>query len=85
MRRVETIAQQKGCSAAQLALTWVLAKGEYIVPIVGTKRRKYLDEDVGALQLELTSEEIRTLDQAMPRDAASGERYPGPVMDLLNR
>ena len=85
VRRVETIAQQKGCSAAQLALTWVLAKGEYIVPIVGTKRRKYLDEDVGALQLELTSEEIRALDQAMPRDAASGERYPGPVMDLLNR
>jgi len=85
VRRVEAIAQQKGYSAAQLALAWVLAKGEDIVPIVGTKRRKYLEEDIGALQFELSSEEIYKLDQAVPRNAASGERYPGPVMDLLNR
>jgi aryl-alcohol dehydrogenase-like predicted oxidoreductase len=85
LRRVEAVAQQKGCSTAQLALTWVLAKGEDIVPIVGTKRRKYLEEDIGALQLKLSSEEIHALDKAVPRDAASGERYPKPVMNLLNR
>jgi aryl-alcohol dehydrogenase-like predicted oxidoreductase len=74
LRRVEAVAQQKGCSTAQLALAWVLAKGEDIVPIVGTKRRKYLEEDIGALQLKLSSEEIHALDEAVPRDAASGER-----------
>jgi len=85
IRRVEAIAQQKGCSPAQLALAWVLAKGEDIIPIVGTKRRKYLEEDVGALQLTLSPEEIRKIDEAIPPDLVAGDRYPTPVMNLLNR
>jgi aryl-alcohol dehydrogenase-like predicted oxidoreductase len=84
VRRVEAIAQKKGCSAAQLALAWVLAKGEGI-PIVGTKRRKYLEEDIAALQLELSSEEIHRIEEAMPRDGTAGERYPKATMNLLNR
>jgi aryl-alcohol dehydrogenase-like predicted oxidoreductase len=84
IRRVESIAHQKGCSAAQLALAWLLAKGEDIVPIVGTKRRKYLDEDIDALQVALSSEEIRKLDEAVPPDSVAGARYPTTAMDLLN-
>jgi len=83
VRRVEAIAQKKGCSTAQLALAWVLAKDENIVPIVGTKRRKYLEEDVAALQLELSSEEIRRIEEAVPRDGAAGERYPKATMNIL--
>ena len=85
LQRVETIAQQKKCSPAQLALAWLLAKGEGIVPIVGTKRRKYLEENIGALQVALSSEEIRKIDEAVPPNSVAGERYPKPVMDLLNR
>ena len=85
IRRVEAIAQQRGCSPAQLALAWVLAKGEDIIPIVGTKRRKYLEEDIGALQLALSPEEIRKIDDAIPPGSAAGDRYPTPVMNLLNR
>jgi len=84
VRRLEAIAQEKNCSPAQLALAWVLAKGEYIIPIVGTKRRKYLEEDLGALQLSLSPEEIRKIDETVPPDSAAGTRYPTPVMDLLN-
>ena len=85
VRRVETIAHQKGCSAAQLALAWLLAKGEDIVPIVGTKQRKYLEENIGALQVALSSEEIHKIDEAVPPNSVAGERYPTQVMDLLNR
>jgi len=83
--RIEAIAQEKGCTPAQLAIAWVLAKGEYIVPIVGTKRRKYLEENVAALELKLTPEDIRRLDETMPRGAAAGERYPKATMSLVNR
>ncbi|MGD0422203.1 MAG: aldo/keto reductase [Candidatus Bathyarchaeia archaeon] len=85
MQRLEAIAKRKGCSAAQLALAWLLAKGADIVPIVGTKRRKYLEEDIGALQLVLSSEEVHKIDETFPADSATGERYPGSAMNLLNR
>jgi len=85
VRRIETIAKQKGCTPAQLAIAWVLAKGEDIVPIVGTKRRKYLEEDIAALQLTLSPEEIHTIDESVPPDAAAGDRYPTAVMNILNR
>ena len=85
IRHVETLAKQKGCSPAQLALAWVLAKGEDIIPIAGTKRRKYLEENIGALQLALSPEEIREIDEAIPPGSAAGDRYPTPVMNLLNR
>ena len=84
VRRIEAIAQEKGCTPAQLAIAWVLAQGEYIVPIVGTKRRKYLEENIAALELELTSDDIRRLDESVPRGAAAGERYPKTTMSLLN-
>ena len=85
VRRVEAIAQKKGCAPAQLALAWVLAKGEDIIPIVGTKRRKYLEEDIVALQLALSAEEIQRIDEILPPNSAAGDRYPTPVMSLLNR
>jgi aryl-alcohol dehydrogenase-like predicted oxidoreductase len=83
-RQFEAIAQDKGCTPAQLALAWVLAQDEYIVPIVGTKRRSYLEEDVAALELKLTPEDIRQISESFPRGAALGERYPKHTMGLLN-
>ena len=71
VRRIEAIAQEKGCTPAQLALAWVLAQGEYVVPIVGTKRRKYLEENIAALELKLTSQDIRRLNESAPRGAAA--------------
>jgi len=85
IHRVEAIAHERGCSTAQLALAWLLAKGEDIVPIVGTKRRRYLEENIGALQIALSSEEIRKIDEAAPIDSAAGERYPPSGLDFLNR
>jgi len=82
--RVEEIANQKGCTPAQLALAWVLAQGEDIVPIPGTKRRKYLEEDAGALDVQLTPEDLRRIEEVAPRGAAAGERYPEHMMHLVN-
>jgi len=73
--RVREIAEEKGVTPAQLALAWVLHQGEDIVPIPGTKRVKYLEENVGALDVELTDEDRRRLDEAAPAGAAAGERY----------
>jgi aryl-alcohol dehydrogenase-like predicted oxidoreductase len=82
--RVEEIAKQKGCTPAQLALAWVLAQGEDIVPIPGTKRRKYLEQNVGALNVQLTSEDLRRIEEVAPLGAAAGERYPEHMMHLVN-
>jgi aryl-alcohol dehydrogenase-like predicted oxidoreductase len=84
VRRVEEIAKEKGCKPSQLALAWVLAQRDDIVPIPGTKRRKYLEENVGALDLELTSEDLRRIEEAFPRDATAGARYPEHMMQLVN-
>jgi len=83
--RIEAIAREKECSTAQLALAWVLAKGQNIVPIVGTKRRRYLEEDVAAVDLKLTPDDIQRLDEAVPPGAAAGNRYPEATLASLNR
>ncbi len=85
VRRVEEIAREKRCKPSQLALAWVLAQGNDIVPIPGTKRRKYLEENVGALQVKLTKEDLRRIDEVFPPAAAAGERYPEHVMALVER
>jgi aryl-alcohol dehydrogenase-like predicted oxidoreductase len=74
--QVETIAEEKGCTASQIALAWVLGRGDDIVPIPGTKRRRYLEENAEAVDVELTHEELERLEQAFPHGAAAGDRYP---------
>jgi aryl-alcohol dehydrogenase-like predicted oxidoreductase len=74
--RVEEIAQEKGVKPGQLALAWVMAQGDDIVPIPGTKRRTYLEENVAAADIELTEDDLRRIDEAAPVGAAAGERYP---------
>ncbi|MFB2923590.1 aldo/keto reductase [Aerosakkonema funiforme] len=85
VQRIEEIAQQKGCLPAQLALAWVLAQGEDIVPIPGTKRRKYLEENVGAVDVELTPEDLQSIDEVAPKGVAAGLRYPESGMSAVNR
>jgi aryl-alcohol dehydrogenase-like predicted oxidoreductase len=75
VRRVEELAQEKGVKPSQLALAWVLAQGDDVVPIPGTKRRTYLEENAGASEVELTADELAALDEVFPRGAASGDRY----------
>ena len=78
------MAKEKGCTTAQLALAWVLAKGEDIVPIPGTKHRKYLDENIGALDVTLTDADLKRLDEILPPGAAAGERYHERGMAAVN-
>jgi aryl-alcohol dehydrogenase-like predicted oxidoreductase len=85
VREVEAMAQEKGCTTAQLALAWVLAQGEDIVPIPGTKRVRYLEENIGALEVKLTDEDLRRLDEILPPGAAAGERYHARGMETVNR
>ena len=73
--RVKEIAQRKGCTPSQLALAWVLAQGDDIAPIFGTKRRKYLEENIRALEVELTRSDLEQLDEVAPKGVAAGERY----------
>jgi len=84
VRRVEEIAREKNCKPSQLALAWVLAQGEDIVPIPGTKRRKYLEENVGALNVHLSGDDLRRIDQVFPLAAAAGMRYPETMMRAVN-
>ena len=83
--RVTEIARDKGCTPAQLALAWVLAKGQDVVPIPGTKRRKYLEENVCALEVMLTADDLERIDEAAPKNVAAGSRYPEAMMKLLNK
>jgi aryl-alcohol dehydrogenase-like predicted oxidoreductase len=85
VKRVEEIAGEKGCTPAQLALAWVLAQDDGIIPIPGTKRRTYLEQNVEALGVELTAEDLRRIDEAAPKGAASGMRYPEQMMGAVNR
>jgi len=84
VRRVQEIANEKGCKPSQLALAWVLAQGNDIVPIPGTKRRKYLEENAAANDLRLTPEDLRRINKVFPPDSAAGTRYPEQMMALLN-
>ena len=83
--RIEALAQRKKCTAAQLALAWVLAQGDDIVPIPGTKRRNYLEENVAASNIELTPADLEEISAAAPPGAAAGMRYPGSSMQTVNR
>ncbi len=82
---IKAIAAGKRCTPAQLALAWVLAQGNDIVPIPGTKRRKYLDENLGALDVTLSKDDLARIDRTLPQGAASGPRYPETSMSSLNR
>jgi aryl-alcohol dehydrogenase-like predicted oxidoreductase len=83
--RLETLAKKKGCHPAQLALAWLLAQGEEIVPIPGTKRRQYLEENMLAAHIELTREDLMDFDQALPPGSTAGTRYPEAGMAAVNR
>ncbi len=85
VRRLEGLAKKKGVKPAQLALAWVLAQGEDIVPIPGTKNRHYLEENVAALEIELTKEDLIELDKAAPAGSTAGARYPAWSMAAVNR
>jgi aryl-alcohol dehydrogenase-like predicted oxidoreductase len=85
VQKVEALAKAKGCTPSQLALAWVMAQGEDVVPIPGTKRAKYLDENLGALGVRLSPEDLRQIDAVLPPGATAGERYPAPSMQAVNR
>ena len=85
VRRVEEIAKEKRCKPSQLALAWVLAQGKDVVPIPGTKRRKYIEENVGALEVQLTKEDLQRINDVFPTGAAAGLRYPEQMMAAVNR
>jgi len=82
--RVEAIAKEKHCTPSQLALAWLLVQGKDIIPIPGTKRRKYLEENAGAVNIELTAEDLRRIEEVAPKGAVSGMRYPEGAMRLVN-
>ena len=84
VRRIEEIAKEKGCQPSQLALAWVLAQDKNIVPIPGTKRRKYLEENVAAIDLKFTEQDLRRINEIFPTGAAAGLRYPEPMMKTIN-
>ena len=85
VKKIEALAQQKDCTPSQLALAWVLAQGDHIFPIPGTKRIKYLEENVGALNVKLTKEELDEIDKIAPRGITAGSRYPEQMMNVLNQ
>ena len=84
VKKVEEIAREKRCKPSQLALAWVLAQGDDIVPIPGTKHRTYLEENVAAVDLKLTADDLGRLSEVFPSGAASGLRYPEHMMALIN-
>jgi aryl-alcohol dehydrogenase-like predicted oxidoreductase len=83
VREIEAMAGEKGCTASQLALAWVLAQGNDIVPIPGTKRRRYLEENAGSLDVTLTDDDLARIDRIIPPGAAAGTRYPEPAMKMV--
>ena len=82
--RVEQLAKQKGCTPSQLALAWLLAQGEDIVPIPGTKRRPYLEENLGAVRVQLGAKDLRRIEEVAPKGAAAGARYQEGGMRAVN-
>jgi len=84
VKRIEELAKAKNVTPSQLALAWVLAQGEDVVPIPGTKHVKYLEENIAALDIKLTPEDMRLIDEAAPKGSTVGERYPKPNMSSIN-
>ncbi|HKZ10076.1 MAG TPA: aldo/keto reductase [Rhodanobacteraceae bacterium] len=83
VEKVSELAETRGCTPSQLALAWVLAQGPHVVPIPGTKRIKYLDENISALDVELGNDDLAAIGAIFPRDVAAGARYHAPMMQLL--
>ncbi len=83
--KIEQLAHKKNCTASQLALAWVMAQGAHIFPIPGTKRIKYLEENVAAIEVHLTAEEIKEIDSIAPKGVAAGMRYPESMMGSINQ
>lgn len=84
VEQVKVLAEEKGVKPSQLALAWVLAQGDDVIPIPGTKRRRYLEENLGALDVQLTADELARIDAIFPVDAAAGTRYPEAIMHMVN-
>ena len=85
VKRIEEVAGEKRCTPAQLALAWVLAQGDDMVPIPGTKRRKYLEQNLGAINVKLTRKDLERIDQVAPKNIAAGMRYPEAAMARIDR
>jgi aryl-alcohol dehydrogenase-like predicted oxidoreductase len=84
VKKVEEIADAKKCTPAQIALAWVLSRGNDIVPIPGTKKIKYLEENAKSIDIKFTEEELKMLDDIFPKGVASGSRYPAAAMKMVN-
>jgi aryl-alcohol dehydrogenase-like predicted oxidoreductase len=82
--QLEAMATEKGCTSAQLALAWVLAQAEHIIPIPGTRREKYLRENVAAIEMTLTAADLARLDAILPAESAAGTRYTPEMMMRLS-
>jgi aryl-alcohol dehydrogenase-like predicted oxidoreductase len=82
---VESLAKEKNCTASQLALAWLLAQGPDIIPIPGTKRRRFLEDNAGAANVKLSQEDLRKIEEVAPHGAAAGARYPEVMMALINK
>jgi aryl-alcohol dehydrogenase-like predicted oxidoreductase len=85
VRHIQALAAEKGCTPSQLALAWVLARGDDIVPIPGTKRRQYLEENIGAINVTLTPQDLARIDEIAPKGAAAGDRYSAEALKLTGR
>lgn len=85
VKKIEDMAAAKGCTPSQLALAWILAQGPDIVPIPGTKRAKYLDDNLGAASVHLTAKDLAQIDAVLPAGVAAGERYPAQAMQAIDR
>jgi len=84
VEKLKTIAVKKGCTPSQLALAWVMAQGDYLFPIPGTKRIRFLEENVGALSVSFTTDELSEIDRILPKGGAAGQRYPESGMKFVN-
>lgn len=84
VKRIKTLSERKSCTPSQLALAWVMAQGDNIFPIPGTKRIKFLEENVGALDVSFTPDELEEINSIFPKNAAAGQRYPEQMMHSLN-
>jgi aryl-alcohol dehydrogenase-like predicted oxidoreductase len=85
VEKIKTLAAEKGCTPAQLAIAWVLAQGEDIIPIPGSKRIKHLEENIASENVQLTREDLQNMEAIMPAGIVSGTRYPERFMNALNR
>ena len=85
VRKIEELAVEKGCKPSQLALAWVMAQGNDIVPIPGTKRKRYLEENAAAAEINLSQQDLARINEVFPSDAAAGQRYPEHMMSMVNR